>query len=109
MSKAAAKKKEQPVVNEKLYQMIRTPVITEKASLGSEYNHVTFRVPLSADKAVIKKAVEAVFKVNVLSVNTSVQKGKTKIFKGRKAFRSDTKKAIVRLADGQSIDVATGI
>lgn len=109
MSKAAAKKKEQPEVNEKLYQMIRTPVITEKATLGSEHNQVTFRVPLSADKTVIKEAVEAVFKVSVLSVNTSVQKGKTKIFKGRKAFRSDTKKAIVRLAAGQSIDVATGI
>jgi large subunit ribosomal protein L23 len=109
MSKAAAKKKEQPEVNEKLYQMIRTPVITEKATLGSEHNQVTFRVPLSADKAVIKEAVEAVFKVSVLSVNTSVQKGKTKIFKGRKAFRSDTKKAIVRLAAGQTIDVATGI
>lgn len=109
MSKAAAKKKEQPEVSETLFEMIRKPVITEKSTAGTQYNQVTFRVPLSADKAVIRKAVEAVFKVNVLKVNTSVHMGKTKIVKGRKAFRSDTKKAIVTLAAGQTIDVATSI
>lgn len=109
MSKAVKKPKEAPKVNEKLYQMIRTPIITEKATMGSQYNQITFRVPLDANKTVIKTAVEAVFKVKVTKVNTLTQLGKTKIFKGRKAFRSDSKKAIVTLAEGQAIDVATGI
>jgi large subunit ribosomal protein L23 len=111
MTKAAPKKKDQKdaKVTETLYQMIKTPVITEKATMGSQYGQVTFRVPLEADKATIKRAVEALFKVKVTKVNTSVQLGKTKIFKGRKAFRSDSKKAIVTLAEGQTIDVATGI
>jgi large subunit ribosomal protein L23 len=108
MSKAAAKKKDAPL-SEILYQMIRAPLITEKATMGSQYNQVTFRVPLSADKAIIKAAVEGLFKVKVVKVNTSVQKGKLKVFKGRKALRSDTKKAVVTLAEGQSIDVTTGV
>lgn len=108
MSKTAAKKKE-PKLTETLYQMIRVPVITEKSTMGSQYNQVTFRVPLKSDKATIKAAVEALFKVKVTKVNTSVQLGKTKVFKGRKAFRSDSKKAIVTLAEGQTIDVATGV
>lgn len=109
MSKAVKKQKDAPKVTEKLYEMIRTPVITEKATMGSQYNQITFRVPLEANKTVIKSAVEAVFKVKVTKVNTLTQLGKTKVFKGRKAFRSDSKKAIVTLAEGQSIDVATGI
>ena len=108
MKKASAKKKDVQV-SEALYQAIRSPVITEKATMGSQYNQVTFRVPLDACKATVKAAVEAVFKVKVTKVNTSVQKGKLKVFKGRKALRSDTKKAIVTLAEGQTIDVATGI
>jgi large subunit ribosomal protein L23 len=111
MSKTAVKKKDvkDVKVTETLYQMIRTPVITEKATMGSQYNQVTFRVPLDADKTIIKAAVEGVFKVKVVKVNTSVQKGKLKVFKGRRALRSDTKKAIVTLAEGQTIDVATGV
>ncbi len=109
MTKAATKKKTDVKLTETLYQMIRTPVITEKATMGSQYNQVTFRVPLEADKAIIKAAVKAVFKVDVVKVNTSVQKGKLKVFKGRAALRSDTKKAIVTLAKGQSIDVTTGV
>lgn len=108
MTKAAAKKKD-PKVTEMLYQMIRSPVITEKATMGSQYSQVTFRIPLEANKTTVKAAVEAVFKVKVVKVNTSVQKGKLKVFKGRKALRSDTKKAIVTLAEGQTIDVTTGI
>lgn len=108
MSKTAEKKTDTKLT-ETLYQMIRTPVITEKATMGSQHGQVTFRVPLTADKAIIKKAVEAVFKVKVTKVNTLTQQGKTKIVKGRKAFRSDSKKAIVTLADGQTIDVATGV
>jgi len=108
---AAKKKTDKPAakLTEALYEMIRTPVITEKATMGSQYNQVTFRVPVSARKPDIRLAVEAVFNVKVVKVNTSTQLGKTKIFKGRKAFRSDTKKAIVTLAEGQKIDVATGI
>ncbi len=108
MSKTAVKKKDVKLT-ETLYQMVRTPVITEKATLGSQHNQITFRVPLTADKAIIKAAVESVFKVKVTKVNTSVQKGKLKVFKGRAALRSDTKKAIVTLAEGQTIDVATGV
>lgn len=108
MSKTTAKKKD-PKVTETLYQMIRSPVITEKATMGSQHNQVTFRVPLSADKTIIKEAVQALFKVKVVKVNTSVQKGKLKVFKGRAALRSDSKKAIVTLAEGQTIDVTTGV
>jgi large subunit ribosomal protein L23 len=106
---AAKKEKKEAVVTEELYQAIRSPLITEKATMGSEHNQVTFRVPVGADKAQIRAAIEAIFKVKVVKVNTSIQLGKTKIFKGRKAFRSDRKKAIVTLAEGQTIDVATGI
>jgi len=108
MSKAAVKKKDVKVT-ETLYQMISSPVITEKATMGSQYNQVTFRVPLEANKTIIKDAVQSVFKVKVVKVNTSTQKGKLKVFKGRRALRSDTKKAIVTLAEGQTIDVATGV
>jgi large subunit ribosomal protein L23 len=107
MTKAAKKKEVQ--LTPELYQMIKTPVITEKATLGSQHNQITFRVPLCACKDSIRKAVEGLFKVKVTKVNTLVQKGKTKVFKGRRALRSDTKKAIVTLAEGQSIDVSTGI
>lgn len=107
MTKAV--KKTDPKLTETLYEMIRTPVITEKATMGSQYNQVTFRVPLTANKAIIKDAVEAVFKVKVTKVNTSTQLGKTKMFRGTKAYRSDSKKAIVTLAEGQTIDVATGV
>ena len=108
MSKTAPKKKDVKITEE-LYRMIRSPVITEKATMGSQHGQVTFRVPVDACKGIIRKAVEGVFKVKVVKINTSIQLGKTKVFKGRKAFRSDTKKAIVTLAEGQTIDVATGI
>ena len=90
-------------------QILIKPVITEKATLGSEHNQVTFRVPLDATKPEIKIAVEQVFDVKVVSVNTLVQQGKKKMFRGRRGQRSDYKKAIVRLAEGHSIDVTTGI
>lgn len=91
------------------YDLVRSPVITEKATLGSEHNQVTFRVPLDASKPEIKAAVEAVFKVKVKAVNTLRQLGKTKRFRGYVGKRSDFKKAIVSLAEGQSIDVTTGV
>jgi len=94
---------------EKAYDIVRSPVITEKATMGSEHNQVTFRVPLDATKGEIKAAVEQVFNVKVKAVNTLVQQGKTKRFKGFVGKRSDVKKAIVSLAEGQSIDVTTGV
>lgn len=103
MSKKASLSKEQ------MYDIISAPVITEKATLGSEFGQVTFRVPLTASKPDIKAAVEGVFGVTVTAVNTLVSKGKSKRFRGTIGRRSDTKKAIVTLADGQSIDVTTGV
>ncbi len=107
---AAAKKKVEKVeIAEWMYEIIRNPIVTEKSSMGSAYGQVTFKVPMSADKPRIKVAVETLFKVKVKNVNTLIQKGKTKRFKGIKAFRSDMKKAIVTLEEGQTIDVGTGL
>jgi large subunit ribosomal protein L23 len=91
------------------YDTILAPVITEKATMLSEHNKVVFRVAQDATKAEIAEAVEALFKVNVMKVNTLNVKGKTKRFRGRPGRRSDVKKAIVTLAEGQSIDITTGL
>jgi large subunit ribosomal protein L23 len=91
------------------YDVVRGPHITEKATMASEHNAVVFKVANDATKPQIKAAVEALFDVKVVGVNTLVQKGKTKKWKGKPYTRSDFKKAIVRLAEGQSIDVTTGI
>ena len=91
------------------YDVIVAPHITEKATLLSEQNAVVFKVAPHATKPQIKAAVEALFAVKVAGVNTIVQKGKTKKWKGTPYTRSDLKKAIVTLADGQSIDVTTGV
>jgi large subunit ribosomal protein L23 len=91
------------------YDVIVGPVITEKATVLSELNKVVFKVARDATKPQIKEAVERLFEVKVVSVNTLVTKGKVKIFKGRKGQRSDVKKAVVTLAEGQSIDVTTGL
>lgn len=97
------------ISKERMYDIIRAPVITEKATMGSEYNQVTFKVPLDASKPEIKAAIEGVFGVKVTAVNTIVAKGKVKRFRGRVGQRSDVKKAIVTLAEGNSIDVTTGV
>jgi large subunit ribosomal protein L23 len=89
---------------EAMFDVIRAPVITEKATLLSEKNQVVFKVSLDATKFQIKAAVEGLFGVSVLGVNTLVVKGKTKRFKGRPGRRSDIKKAYVKLAEGQTID-----
>ena len=94
---------------ERMYEIIRSPVITEKATLLSEFNQVSFRVPLDASKPEIKAAVEGLFKVEVTAVNTLRQKGKVKRFRGRPGKRPDYKKAIITLAEGHSIDVTTGV
>lgn len=94
---------------ELLYDVIQSPLITEKSTLASEFNQVMFRVPMWATKPQIKKVVETLFKVDVKGVNTLIQKGKIKRSHGEIGRRSNTKKAMVTLAEGQSIDVTTGL
>jgi large subunit ribosomal protein L23 len=94
---------------ERMYNIIRAPLITEKMTILSEQNQVGFKVATDATKPEIAAAIETLFNVKVLSVNTLIQKGKTKRFKGRPGVRSDLKKAIVTLAPGQSIDFTTGL
>ncbi|MDP8914558.1 MAG: 50S ribosomal protein L23 [Pseudomonadota bacterium] len=104
-----AKKPQKAAIAINHYDVVLAPHITEKTTLLSEHNAVVFKVANGASKPQIKAAVEALFGVNVLGVNTIVQKGKSKRWKGRPYTRSDMKKAIVTLADGQTIDVTTGI
>ncbi len=92
-----------------MYDVILAPVVTEKSTRVSEHHQVVFKVRKEATKPEIKAAVEGLFGVKVTAVNTLIQKGKMKRFKGRVGFRSDVKKAIVTLAEGQAIDVTTGI
>ncbi|KQT32154.1 50S ribosomal protein L23 [Sphingomonas sp. Leaf412] len=101
-------KKLTKAIDNRHYDVIVAPHITEKATLLSEHNAVVFKVANDATKPQIKAAVEAIFDVTVKGVNTIVQKGKTKRWKGSPYFRSDMKKAVVTLADGQSIDVTEG-
>ena len=91
------------------YDVILSPVITEKATRLTESNQVVFRVAQSATKPDIAKAVETMFKVKVRAVNTIKQKGKPKLFRGRPYVRSDVKKAVVTLAEGYQIDITTGL
>ena len=91
------------------YDIIVSPAITEKSTLASEQNQIVFNVAKKASKPEIKAAIEALFGVKVMAVNTLIRKGKIKRFRGTKGRQSDVKKAIVTLADGQSIDVATGL
>ena len=104
-----AKKDEAAKVDNRHFDVILGPHITEKSTMLSEHNAVVFKVAGSASKPQIKAAVEALFNVTVTGVNTLVTKGKTKKWKGTPYTRSDSKKAIVRLAEGQSIDVTSGI
>ena len=94
---------------EQYYDVIRAPVITEKATIASENNQIVFRVAIDADKKVIKEAVEALFVVKVTAVNTLRRKGKAKRFRGIPGRQNEMKKAIVTLEDGHSIDVTTGL
>jgi large subunit ribosomal protein L23 len=91
------------------YDLLRRPIITEKATNASENGAVVFEVSMSATKPEIKKAVEELFKVKVKGVNTLISKGKTKRFKGKMGKRKDVKKAYVVLEDGNTIDVSTGL
>jgi large subunit ribosomal protein L23 len=96
-------------VDPRHYDVILSPVVTEKATLASQHNQVIFRVARTATKPEIKEAVEKLFNVKVTGVNTLVTKGKNKFFRGRAGVRSDVKKAIVTLAEGHSIDITTGL
>ena len=96
-------------LTETLYDVIKCPLITEKSTMASEFNQVMFSVSMWATKPQIKQAVEALFKVDVKGVNTLIQKGKVKRFRGQVGRRNNIKKAIVTLAEGQSIDVTTGL
>ena len=91
------------------YDVIVAPIVTEKATLASEHNKVMFKVAAKATKPQIKEAVEKLFDVKVKGVNTLVTKGKVKVFKGTRGQRSDVKKAIVTLVEGESIDITTGL
>ncbi len=95
------------ISKERMYELLRAPVITEKSTLISEHNQVVFQVPLDASKPEIRAAVEGLFDVKVDAVNTLRVKGKTKRWRGRIGRRSDYKKAVVTLAEGQSIDVTS--
>jgi large subunit ribosomal protein L23 len=104
-----ARKKVDPRINiNRAYQVILNPLVTEKATQLSEFNKIVFAVPLTANKIDIKSSVEKIFSVKVLTVNTILLKGKTKRFKGILGKRIDTKKAIVTLAPGNTIDLSVG-
>ena len=104
-----AKKPAKAAVDNRHYDVVLAPHITEKSTLLSEHNAVVFKVANDATKPEIKAAVEALFNVTVTGVNTMVTKGKTKRWKGEAYKRSDAKKAVVTLAEGQSIDITAGI
>lgn len=91
------------------YDVIRKPVITEKATIASEHGAVVFEVAMDANKPQIRDAVESLFGVKVKAVNTTITKGKTKRFRGRPGRRKDVKKAYVTLEEGNTIDVTTGL
>jgi large subunit ribosomal protein L23 len=97
------------VSNERKFEVLRRPLVTEKSTMASEHNQVAFEVAIDATKPEIKAAVEDLFKVKVKAVNTLRQHGKVKRFRGRLGRRSDVKKAYVTLEEGHSIDVTTGI
>ena len=110
-TEAAAKKprRGESISRETMFNIIRAPLVTEKATLLAERSQYVFRVSIDATKPQIRQAVEGLFGVKVTAVNTLIQKGKTKRFRGRPGVRSDVKKAFVTLADGQALDLSTGL
>jgi large subunit ribosomal protein L23 len=97
------------LTRQQMFDVVRSPIITEKATNVSEHNQVIFRVPLTATKRQVRAAIEGLFNVRVTAVNTIRVRGKLKRFRGRIGRRSDYKKALVTLGEGQRIDVTTGI
>ncbi len=98
-----------PISQERMYEVFRSPVVTEKTTFISEYNQIVFNVAIDSNKSEIKQAIEGLFKVKVKSVNTLRQNGKIKRFKGTVGKRPESKKAFVTLEEGNSIDITTGI
>ena len=97
------------ISNERAFEIVRSPLISEKATFVSQYNYYVFKVSKDSNKSEIKQAVQSLFKVEVKSVNTLIQKGKKKRFRGKIGKRSSIKKAFVKLAEGQTIDTSLEI
>ena len=109
MSVRPRKKIDLKISQNKAYQIILNPLVTEKSTQQSEFNKMVFSVPLNATKLEVKASIEKIFSVKVISVNTILIKGKVKRFKGILGRRSNTKKAIVTLAPGNNIDLSAGV
>ena len=105
----SAAKKPAVMSRARMYEVVRAPLVTEKSTHQSEHSQISFKVSLDATKPEIKQAVEGLFKVKVKAVNTLLVEGKNKIFRGMRGRRSDWKKAIVSLVDGEKIDLTTGL
>tara|TARA_E500000331_G_C17102905_1_gene646135 strand:+ start:238 stop:543 length:306 start_codon:yes stop_codon:yes gene_type:complete len=97
------------ISNERVFEVIRSPIISEKTTFVSQFNHYVFKVALDSNKHEIKSAVEKIFNVKVTAVNTLIQNGKIKRFKGKLGKRARVKKAFVKLADGNTIDLTAGV
>jgi len=97
------------ISNEKIYEVLRSPLVSEKATFVSQFNYYVFKVSPKSNKSEIKQAIEKLFKVEVKSVNTLNQKGKRKRFKGKMGVRPNTKKAFIKLAEGQTIDTSVEV
>ena len=109
MSVRPRKKIDLNISQNKAYQIILNPLVTEKSTQQSEFNKMVFSVPVDANKLEVKSSIEKIFSVKVVSVNTILLKGKVKRFKGVLGRRSNTKKAIVTLAPGNTIDLSAGV
>lgn len=109
MSVRARKRIDTKISQNKAYQIILNPLVTEKSTQQSEFNKMVFSVPINATKLEVKSSIEKIFSVKVISVNTILLKGKVKRFKGVLGRRSNTKKAIVTLAPGNTIDLSAGV
>ena len=109
MSVRPRKKKDMKISQNKAYQVILNPLVTEKSTQLSEFNKMVFSVPINATKLEVKSSVEKIFSVKVKTVNTILLKGKVKRFKGILGKRSNSKKAIVTLAPGNTIDLSAGV
>ena len=105
----SAAKKPAAISRARMYEVIRSPLVTEKSTHQSEHSQISFKVSLDATKPEIKQAVEGLFKVKVKAVNTLRVEGKNKMFRGMRGRRSDWKKAIISLVDGEKIDLTTGL
>lgn len=109
MGKYSYNTEQKKISKGRMFEVLRRPVVTEKSTIQGEFNKFSFYVPLDANKFEIRKAVETIYDTKVVTVNTIRTKGKQKVFRGRKGVRSDYKKAIVTLAEGQTIDIMTGV